>query len=217
MGAFRQILLTTSALGLSGCAGIVTALTNDPLQHYNPQGSTVYAMTGDRRTAVITDPQSSLHFCAESLPDAVAAYSASSKAKLGLTGKGEGSFEDGVTAGLLQTFQRTEIAEVYRQMGWNTCLAWAQGAITDEQYYQLLTKMVDGGLTVMETRSKQTQVLQTVPSTSVVVTGASTATPPSPPPPSPPPSAPKPPSPPGPTPPPPSSPPPASPPPPTFN
>lgn len=143
-------LLTGALLGgacflVSGCAGVVTAFKNDPLQAYDVEHASIYAMTGDRRTAVMLEQNPKHRFCAESLPDAVAAFAASSRARAGITGKGDAEFSDATTAGLLQTFQRTEIAEVYRQMGWNTCLAWLQGAITQPQYHELLRKMVDGG------------------------------------------------------------------------
>jgi hypothetical protein len=147
-------LLAVSSTCLSGCAGVVTAFKNDPLQSYDVKGPSVYAMTGDRRTAVYTRQTSDLKFCAESMPDAIAAIAASSKANLD-TGKVEGGFSDATAVGILQTFQRTEIAELSRQLAWNTCLAWAQGAIDNVQYHALLTKIVDGSIEVMKTRSTQ--------------------------------------------------------------
>ena len=157
----RCIFLFTSALSLSACAGVVTAFKNDPLQSYDVPGATVYAMTGDRRTAVFFDTARNWRYCAESLPDAVAAYAAASSAKLRADqirgGSGvEVGFGDATSVGLLQTFQRTEIAEVSRQMGWNLCLAWTQGGITNDQYYSLLDKLVTGSVDVMKTRSGQT-------------------------------------------------------------
>jgi hypothetical protein len=55
----------------------------------------------------------------------------------------------------LQTFQRTEIAEVYRQIGWNLCLAWAQEAISSAEYHALLKEYVTGGIDVIKTRAAQ--------------------------------------------------------------
>jgi hypothetical protein len=167
--SFFKLACAASLLSLTGCAGVVTAFKNDPLQAYPADQASVYAMTGDRRTAVMMSKDSPYRFCAESLPDAVAAFSASSKASLGIDGKGNAAIEDAAVAGLLQTFQRTEIAEVFRQLGWNTCLAWAQGAITQEEYHALLSKMVAGGLEVMAKRASQAQVLQAIPSTTLVV------------------------------------------------
>jgi hypothetical protein len=134
---------------------LVTAWKNDPLQSYEIKKPSIYAMTGDRRTAVLLLGPNGYRFCAESLPDAVAAYSAASKANAGIKDKVTGGFEDATYAGLMQTFQRTEIAEIYRQLGWNMCLAWAQGGLEDPHYRALLTKFADGGLDAIAKRAIQ--------------------------------------------------------------
>ena len=154
------IILPAAMVG--GCASTVTAWKNDPLQSYKSQRSSLYAMTGDRRTAIQINNANGQRFCAESLPDAVAAYSAASKASASVEGKASGGFEDATYAGLLQTFHRTEIAEVYRQLGWNLCLAWAQGAINDAQYFGLLDKFTVGGLDAISKRAAQEQVWPTI-------------------------------------------------------
>ncbi len=66
----------------------------------------------------------------------------------------EGTAKDSFKTTLMQTFSRTEASEIYRQMGWNTCLAWAQGAIKSETYERFLEKMVDGGLEIMKLSMK---------------------------------------------------------------
>jgi hypothetical protein len=161
MRAF-SLSISMFAVALGGCASTVTAWKNDPLQAYDMVNPTVYAMTGDRRTAVMMSPSKDKRFCAESLPDAVAAYSAASKANASLQSKASGGFEDAAYAGLMQTFQRTEIAEVYRQMGWNLCLAWAQGAIGETEYTTLLTRYVEGGIDAISKRAAQAQVHPTI-------------------------------------------------------
>jgi hypothetical protein len=168
--------LATTFLAMTSCAGTVSAWKNDPLQSYKVAGPSIYAMTGDRRTAVFTrkDKDGPLRFCAESMPDAISVFTGSSAVNVKAEGITkslgvEAGFTDTSAAGVLQTFQRTEIAEVLRQLGWNTCLAWAQGAITEPEYYGLLDKVVTGSIDVMKTRSTQTQVLQTIPSTSMIV------------------------------------------------
>jgi hypothetical protein len=159
---FRAPLTVLLAVATTGCASTVTAWKNDPLQSYSIKESSIYAMTGDRRTAVLLNPANSYRFCAESLPDAVAAYSAASKGSAGVKDKVTGAFEDATYAGLMQTFQRTEIAEIYRQLGWNMCLAWAQGAIGSSEYAALLTKFADKGLEAITTRAGQDQKFSTV-------------------------------------------------------
>lgn len=171
----RGLLLAEAGLWVSSCASLITAFKNDPLQHYDLVGPTIYTMTGDRRTAVALKGPQGFRFCAESLPDAVAVFTASSKAKLLAEGKFEAGLDEATAAGLLQTFQRTEIAEVYRQLGWNTCMAWAQGAIGDARYSQMLTAMVAGGIDIMKIRASQPQVFPTT--TNLVVLAGSTVTP----------------------------------------
>lgn len=154
------LLLCATSLTICGCAPIVTAWKNDPLQAYDVAGPSIYAMTGDRRTAVFADKESKLKYCAESMPDAVAAYAASSRANAKVTGlKNEAAVDaaigESTAAALLQTFQRTENAEITRQMGWNICLAWSQGGITDAQYFILLDKLVTGSVDAMKVRAAQ--------------------------------------------------------------
>jgi hypothetical protein len=148
-------LTVISSFMLSACSSMVTAWKNDPLQAYTIERPTIYAMTGDRRTAVMMLPGQGQRFCAESLPDAAAAFSAASEANAGVKDQVTGAFKDSTTAALLQTFQRTEIAEVYRQMGWNLCLAWAQQAIDTPQYHALLKEYLTGGIDVIKTRASQ--------------------------------------------------------------
>lgn len=149
--------VTLFAILLSGCAGTLSSILNDPLHHYDvdKKGTAVYTMTGDRRTAIMFSPESKHRFCAESLPDAVSVFSASSGGKLNVAGKGDVEIKDASSAATLQTFRRTEIADVYRQMGFNTCIAWAQGGITPDQYYQLLNQLITEGLRAINTRAGQ--------------------------------------------------------------
>jgi hypothetical protein len=156
MRYLKKIMLALACVPLGGCASLVTAWKNDPLQAYDVKNPTLYAMTGDRRTAVVVAGADGRNrFCAESLPDAVAAFSATSKAAAALDTRGSASFEERAIAGLLQTFQRTESAELYRQMGWNACLAWVQGGITNEEYFRLLNTMTERGMSAISTRASQ--------------------------------------------------------------
>lgn len=160
MTRLKPILLVATIASLSGCTSLVTAWKNDPLQAYSVKGPSIYAMTGDRRTAVFADKNSNLKYCAESMPDAVAVFSASSEASLEASGiegqaSGKAGIDEDTAAALLQTFHRTEISEISRQMAWNICLAWSQGAISNDAYYTLLEKMVSGSVEVMKVRASQ--------------------------------------------------------------
>ena len=164
----RKCTLLTAMLFMSGCASTISSFQNDPLHHYvigKKEKTSVYAMTGDRRTAIMFAPvvegSPRYRFCAESLPDAVSVFTGSSKAKFNLTGKGEAEAGDQSAAAVLQTFHRTEMADIYRQMGWNACIAWAQGGITDEQYFTLLQLLTTEGMRAINTRAGQVpQIIQ---------------------------------------------------------
>jgi hypothetical protein len=178
----KSVLLGAAILTLPGCAGLVSAWKNDPIQSYDVTGPSIYAMTGDRRTAIFTGSPGALKYCAESLPDAVSVFTASSKAGLEadmvekVTGKA--TYEDASAAALLQTFQRTEIAELSRQMAFNLCLGWSQGALDAVQYHALLSELVAGSIDVMKLRAAQPIVV--VPSASLVLNtpiGAASPTP----------------------------------------
>ena len=171
MRSHSVLLLALATFCLTGCAGAITAWKNDPLQSYKVEGPSIYAMTGDRRTAVFSDQTSPRKYCAESLPDAVAAIAASSRAAAKTKGV-EVEFGEATAVGLLQTFQRTEIAEVSRQLGWNTCLAWAQGAISNAEYHALLQQIVAGSIDVMKKRASQPVAALPAGSTLVVAPGA---------------------------------------------
>ena len=162
-----KIALSFAVLFTSGCAGTISSLQNDPLHHYviDKNGTSIYAMTGDRRTAVMFAPvevgKPGYRFCAESLPDAVSVFTGSSKARVKIEGKVEADAGDQSAAAVLQTFHRTEMADVYRQMGWNACIAWAQGGITDLQYYNLLCLLTTEGMKAINIRAGQVpQIIQ---------------------------------------------------------
>ncbi len=162
------LTLLFSTFSIHGCAGYLNAWTNDPFQRHKIKGSTVYTMTGDRRTAIVNDKNSNMRYCAESLPDGISALASSSTANIkaeGLKGGAGGGldFSDKNAVSLMQTFQRTEIAELSRQLGWSTCLAWMQGAISDAQYHAILKDIVTGSIEVMKTRASQAQLAPALP------------------------------------------------------
>lgn len=174
-GPYKPMLkllgLGLASISLGGCAAAISAMKNDPLQKWTIRNPTMFAMTGDRRTAVVLPSSTGNRFCAESLPDAVAAFTAASKVSASLEGKASGTIDEATYAGLLQTFQRTEIAEIYRQMGWNLCLAWAQGATNDPNYMPLLTAYLNSGIDVIKMRAAQTQATPVVAGGHLILVG----------------------------------------------
>lgn len=112
-------------------------------------------VTGERRLEFIAPKGSNLRMCAESLPEVSSAVAAATGASANIVDKGAASVNDAFKTALLQTFTRTEIAEVLRQMGWQACQAWAQGALDDAQYREQLAKIIDAGIKVVELRASQ--------------------------------------------------------------
>lgn len=138
---------------LSGCSSTITAWKSRPFAQHTlgrPEqkggDSQLYILTAERRVAVLIPENWDKHFCAESLPEAALALSATSSADLSNAGNGSLNVSDEVRASLLQTFTRTERAEILRQMGWQLCQAWAQNVLSDVEYKEALYDLVDAGL-----------------------------------------------------------------------
>jgi len=91
--------------------------------------------------------------CAESLPDAARSIDAKSDltanlavpvASTGIAPSGEQKVSDTLKTSVLQTFVRTETADVVRQLGWQICQGYANGAIREDEYRDLLKSVVAG-------------------------------------------------------------------------
>ncbi|USU13194.1 hypothetical protein NF701_04985 [Sphingomonadaceae bacterium OTU29THOMA1] len=157
-----------TSITLSACASEITAWQNDPISSYGayrevadketgkPRQAligSIMTTTGDRRAVVNIDGK----LCAESMPDAITVVTGSSDGSIGKDGI-KANFGSSTKAGILQTYQRTESDSLIRQLGWNSCLAWAQGAIGNKEYYDLLKIMFDAGADVMRIRATQIPV-----------------------------------------------------------
>jgi hypothetical protein len=94
-------------------------------------------------------------WCAESLPETSQAVTSSSKLTSQFSKNSNAGVEDAFGTTLTQTFVRTEIAEVYRQMSWQACQAWAQGVYSDAKYAQQLDLLLAAGIDIVKTRATQ--------------------------------------------------------------
>ena len=145
-----------AALALSGCASSITALQNSPTKPHTLRPNRFFSLTGERRLAFqVKRSDDRVAWCAESLPEAAQAVSATSKPNLQIPNGPTVGTDDSFSTTLLQTFTRTEIAEMYRQMAWQACQAWAQEVYTDAQYREQLNMLLASGIKVIETRSTQ--------------------------------------------------------------
>lgn len=156
----RPLLLLLPLTLTGGCSSIASALLGRPVQadHYKDgeQSLSVMALQGQYRVGVIRDVRSTLRACAESLPDTAVAAGASSGVTVSdPTAAGARSLaaNDEYQTALLQTFHRTETADVVRQLGWQYCQAWSNGALRDAQYAALLEQLTRGAVAVLEKRA----------------------------------------------------------------
>jgi len=150
-------LLVAVAFALSGCASSITAWKNRPVAAHTLRPDRFFTLTGERRLAfqVKRATARELAWCAESLPEAAQSVTSSSKNAAKLSEKANLSSEDSFGTTLTQTFVRTEVAEVYRQMAWQACQAWAQGVYNDEQYRAQLDSLLNVGADVIRARAAQ--------------------------------------------------------------
>jgi hypothetical protein len=167
------------AATLSGCGSTIASYTTRPVQVHTLRENRFFSLTGERRLAFqVARNDRRVAWCAESLPEAAQAVAASSALQV----PNRLQLDDQVSTSLTQTFTRTEIAELYRQMAWQACQAWAQGVYTDDQYREQLNLILAGGIRVIEARAQQ-PLAGTPPSAAAVVQNrnATTTTAPTPP------------------------------------
>ncbi len=138
---------------LSGCAAEITAVMDrafrtDTFEELRVSASTV---VGDRRLILVRPRRIEARdpvVCAESLPDATRSVTTTSSAQLkagdpAAVSRTELEIKDAFATALLQTFVRTELAEVSRNLSWQVCLAYANGAITEIEYQELMKIIIE--------------------------------------------------------------------------
>lgn len=175
----KILFITAIGYALSGCSASISAYKNRAISKHGTlykekfENGQVMALTGDRRLAIgfPEKPSTPFKFCAESIPDAAAAIGAASSLKV--SDKIEAG--DSVSTGLLQTFNRTENAELFRAWSFTMCSAWAQGAITTPQYHESLSTMTGALAEVMKTNATK-GITYAAPGSTIVV-GTETPTP----------------------------------------
>ena len=156
MGKLAKLTSITVLLSLSGCASTISAVTNRSIAAHDFREGRIFSMTGERRLAMtVRTKDGRVVLCAESLPEVAAAVAASSSASASLVNRGSGALSDAFQTQLLQTFTRTEISEVMRQLSWQLCQAWAQGGLDHPVYSVQLRRLITAGIKVMEARAAQ--------------------------------------------------------------
>jgi len=168
--AYTKAMLLAVALGLTGCASTITAVTGRPItsDHLDEFSrgqridlNKIKTLSGDRRLIRVqfTDERSSLNsihpdrtynskwiMCAETQADAIAARGGQSA----LTVNAQGSGTDQYAETLMLTNARSQLSDVVRQLGWQVCNAFMNGALTRAEYKQGLQTLITESLLVLK-------------------------------------------------------------------
>ena len=158
----RAALLLLTGLLTSSCASTISAYKNRAVSKHGImykdkfEEGQVFVMTGERRLAVAIPLGTQRHFnlCAEPLPDVAAAFGAASSLNASRAGT-EVGVTDATAMKILQTFNRTENAELLRVWSFVSCLAWAQGQLENPVYKAAFKQMTAGIIDVMKTNAIQ--------------------------------------------------------------
>lgn len=148
---------------LCGCSSFATAVFERPQirdEIKDSQEVVIITTTGERR---ITTTHSGI-VCAESYPDVATAAGAVSKAAASASGSQgagtvSGNVSDQFQTALLQTFNRTETADVVRQIGWQICQAYSNARITKYDYYALLNNLTTRAFNTLDKRASAPPVV----------------------------------------------------------
>lgn len=167
--------LALTLLALSGCASMFTAVADRPVSSdkyvYAKDSNKTQKISGDRRFARIvqlipweTDGQGKVIYdkndvpmdrypwiiCIEPHADAISAKSASSAIAVA----DKGSMSDSVATQLLQTFQRTQAADIVRRLPFVACEAYLNSPMTQgdqENYQRRVDEIIEGSLKFLNT------------------------------------------------------------------
>lgn len=156
----KLIVLSISFLtiSLSGCSSTISAWKARPAAQHNLTTGEFWTLTGERRLAIFTKRpgvDGTPVWCAESLPEASMAITSSSAPKIDQASKITVSADDKFSTTLTQTSTRTEIAEIFRQMSFLNCQAFALGAFDEKDYRDSVVNLNKVGIAVITNRSLQ--------------------------------------------------------------
>jgi len=131
---------------LGGCATSGQVFFSRPVIEKDiKSGFNTLALTADRRIAVFTSNEGKKISCAEALPDVAISSEVHSSVNVALKKlEDELSVEaaESIKQAISVAYQRTEKSDLVRQLGWQLCQGYLNGAITDEHYFYLLERLV---------------------------------------------------------------------------
>ena len=166
-----RLLALIGAVATTGCASTLTAITNRPissdhLDEFNRNGiridqNKLKTLSGDRRLLRVqfTDEQNSGRsllsdgtyntkwiICAETQADAIAARGGQSALTINAKGSGTDEYIESLTV----TNVRSQISDVVRQLGWQVCNAFMNGALTKAEYKSHLEELRKGAFLALK-------------------------------------------------------------------
>lgn len=164
-----KILAISTVLCLGGCAHIAEIVDNPSIEtkQIRDGDHRIISMTGDRRmirskAEMHSVPSSdrtdrtavagTMVVCAETQADAISARGSSS----GLSVAARGSLTDQITESLTQTYARTELSDVVRQLSWQLCNANMNGNLPTPIYQIALLELQNEALQVLRVRTATT-------------------------------------------------------------
>lgn len=158
-----RFTLILSSILLSGCAALSQTFWQRPVIEDVPGGFNTLALTADRRIAVFKSDKSDKDnykgekACAEAQPDVALSSEVESKLTAAIkdaTLDGSAELSESVKQAITLAYQRTENSDLVRQLGWQICQGYLNGAITESDYLRLLETMVIAALVDTELKDK---------------------------------------------------------------
>lgn len=156
MKTLSKLIMFALTFPLMACSTYSQTFFTRPVIEDVPGGFNTLSLTADRRVAIFksdkTDPENpiGLMACAEALPDVALSSTVESelKATIEAAGKGELDAEaaEKLTQALTVAYQRTEKSDLVRQLGWQLCQGFLNGAVSNDDYRRLLEMMVVSSL-----------------------------------------------------------------------
>lgn len=166
----RLIFASVALITLTGCASTITAVADRPVSSdkfvFAKDSNKTQKISGDRRFARVyqgipweSDGEGHIlqdksgqpvkrypwYMCIEPHADAISSKGASSAFAIA----DKGSMSDAVTCALLQTFQRTQAADIVRRLPYVACEAYLNSPMdtTDQEHYQKrIDQIIKGSL-----------------------------------------------------------------------
>lgn len=150
-----RVAILTLMIPLSGCSTLSQTFWQRPVIEDVPGGFNTLSLTADRRIAVFKSDKSDKKnykgelACAEAFPDVAVSSDVESAIKATLKAAEQDAtfnLDENFKQAITLAYQRTETSDLVRQLGWQICQGYLNGAIEKKEYLRLLETMVIASL-----------------------------------------------------------------------